>query len=78
MGTINRHVANVTAFAVAIGQMHQYPASVKELSHATGLHRNTIRKLVRALENQGVVTKRMEPDDLGRKMVPVYRIRRVE
>lgn len=78
MGTINRHLANVTAFAVAIDQMLHYPATVNDLIYETGLHRNTVRKLVRALHIRNCVVKTMELDRFGRHNTPAYRIKGVK
>ena len=72
MPTIKRHLANVTAFATAIEAMMDDDQTVDELVALTGLHENTVRKMVRALHGRVIYIERWVTDSIGRYTTASY------
>lgn len=62
-------------FAHALARMVSGPFQRKDLEEATGLHRTTVYKLTRSLENAGAVhVCDKGVDALGRRSVDVFQL----
>ena len=70
---LNKHLANVSAYAETIHALTQGACTVFDLSSESGLGLITIRKFVAALKRRGLIrVAAWETDRLGRSTIAAY------
>lgn len=79
MTTIKRHMLNAACYAEMLAKLVADPCAMTELVDITGLHVNTVRKIVAALRLRGLVhIVAWDIDRRGVRRVPVYTFGRGE
>jgi hypothetical protein len=70
---LNKHLANVSAYAETVYALTQGACTVFDLSEESGLGLITIRKFVAALKRRGLIrVAAWETDRLGRSSIAAY------
>lgn len=73
MPTTKRHVLNAACYAEMLAKLVAGPCAMTELVDITGLHVNTVRKIIAALRLRALVhIVAWDIDHRGTRRVPVY------
>lgn len=73
MSSLNRDIENATAFAVFIEHLLDGPCTVFEFQEASGMHLNTIRKVLRILRrHKRIYVAGWDDDSMGRKTIAAW------
>lgn len=73
MSSLNKDILNATALAVFFECLLDGPHTVFELTEESGLHLNTVRKVLRILKrHERIHVAAWEPDSMGRMTIAAF------